>query len=118
MRYFWILLIAILVFLASSSGIAKIMKMPQDIDFFARYGFDSFVVMGFGVIQLIGAVLLVFRRTRVAGAVIIFLSFSFTLALLIMDKNVPFSIASIVAMIGLIAVAVKTSRTPSTTNTQ
>lgn len=105
MRYFWLVLLIILVFLAGSSGIAKIMKMPQDVDFFARYGFNSLFTIAFGFLQLIGAVLLVFKPTRFAAAVIVFTTFAFTLVLLILDQNAPFSLASIAAMVGLLAIA-------------
>ena len=34
MKYFWIIVIAILTFLAVSSGITKVILMEQDVEFF------------------------------------------------------------------------------------
>jgi len=110
-RYLWNLVIAVLALLAVSSGIAKIMQMPQDVEFFGRYGFNSSMVIGFGVLQLVGGVLLVFKKTRITGSVIVFLTFLLSLVFLLLDANLPFSIASIFAMIALAAVVVRSKRT-------
>ncbi|WP_126454745.1 hypothetical protein [Sulfuriflexus mobilis] len=41
--------LAILVFLAASSGVTKIMLMPQDVEFFGNYGFTNPILMLFTV---------------------------------------------------------------------
>jgi len=107
MRYFWMLVIALLTFLAISSGVTKVMQMPQDVEFFGRYGFSNLMIVAFGVLQISGGVMLAIPKTRIAGAVTVSLTFFLSLVLLIIDKNVPFSLFTIVALIALVAVVVR-----------
>lgn len=84
-------------FLAISSGVTKIALMPQDVEFFGRYGFSNPLLIAFGATQLIGGVLLPFKRTRIFGAAIVAITFLISLVVLLMDGNIPVSIATIVA---------------------
>ena len=60
-------ILAILTLLAVSSGITKILLMPQDVNFFGKYGFSDPILIAFGSVQLLGGLLLVFTKTRFAG---------------------------------------------------
>lgn len=64
------ILLAILTVLAVSSGIAKIALMQNDVEFFGRYGFSARILIAFGVTQLIGGILLPWKRTRFPGATV------------------------------------------------
>lgn len=110
MRFFWILILAILVFLATSSGLAKIMQVPRDVEFFGRYGFNNPMIIGFGALQLLGGVLLVLQKTRVAGSVVVFLTFLLSLVFLLLDGNLPLGIITVLAMSALVAIALRAKR--------
>lgn len=90
-------ILAILTFLAVSSGITKILLMPQDVDFFGKYGFSDPLLIAFGLVQLLGGLLLVFMKTRFVGAAIVAVTFLVSLALLLMEGNVTVSIVTAVA---------------------
>ncbi len=60
-------ILAILALLAVSSGITKILLMPQDVDFFGKYGFSNPLLIAYGSVQLLGGFLLAFTKTRFAG---------------------------------------------------
>ena len=60
----------VLVLLGTSAGVAKILKVPEELAFFQTVGLGESIVLLFGIVQLIGAILLVFRRTRLAGALV------------------------------------------------
>lgn len=90
--------LGILVFLAISSGITKIMLMPQEVEFFGNAGFNSTLIIIFGAFQLLGGVLLILQKTRFAGAVIVAATFALSAALLIVAGNILFAVISIVAM--------------------
>ena len=53
--------------LGAIAGIVTVMRLPMEVEFFeyARLGGNSVVV--FGVVQLVGSVLLLFPRTRFWG---------------------------------------------------
>jgi len=104
MKIAYSILLAILTFLAVSSGITKISLMPQDVVFFGKYGFSNPMLIAFGAIQLIGGVLLPFKKARFAGAAIVAGTFLVSLAILLMDGNIPISIVTAVATILLIVV--------------
>ncbi len=108
MKYVSAIVLVILIFLAVSSGITKMVLMQQDVDFFGKFGFSDSALITFGLVQLIGGVLLVFKRTRFAGAGIVAITFVISLVLLIVDGNMPVSIATIVATL-LLGVTMKQS---------
>ena len=98
MKYIPTVILYILVFLAVSSGITKIMLMPQDVDFFGQYGFTNPLLMLFGAIQLASGVMLIFQKTRIAGAAIVAVTFAISAVVLILAGSVPATIATLVAL--------------------
>lgn len=105
-------ILAILTLLAVSSGIAKILLMPQDVNFFGKYGFSDPILIAFGSVQLLGGLLLVFTKTRFAGAAIVAVTFLVSLALLLLEGNVPVSIVTAVATL-LLGFVMKRSWQPA-----
>ena len=108
MKIVSILIIALLVFLAVSSGITKIMLMQQDVDFFGKYGFTNPILIAYGSVQLIGGLLLIFKKTRLAGAILVATTFLVSLVVLLMDGNIPVSIVTAIATL-LSGVVIKQS---------
>ena len=97
-------MLILLIFLAILSGVTKIALMEQDVELFGKYGFSNSILIAFGAIQLIGGVLLPFRKTRFSGAAIVAVTFLVSLVVLLMECNVPVSIATIIAtlLLGMI----------------
>lgn len=106
MKYFWIIAIAVLTFLAISSGITKVMLMQQDIDFFGKYGFSNPMLIFFGAVQLIGGSLLPFKKTRFIGAAVVAITFIISLVMLLLDGNIPVSVVTLFAtvMLGMVMI--------------
>ena len=98
------ILLAVLTILAVSAGMTKIVLMQQDVEFFGRYGFSNPMLIAFGAVQLIGGILLPFKKTRFTGAAIVAGTFLASLVILLMDGNIPVSIVTIVATLALGAV--------------
>ena len=98
------IILVILMFLAISSGVTKIALMQQEVDFFGKYGFTNPILIAFGALQLIGGVLLAFKKTRFSGAAIVAITFLISLVLLLMEGNIPVSIVTLLAtlMLGII----------------
>ena len=105
MKIVFIVILAVLVFLAVSSGITKIVLMQQDVDFFGKYGFTNPILVAYGTVQLIGGISLVFKKTRFVGAIVVAATFLVSLVVLLMDGNIAVSIATIVAtlLLGVVA---------------
>lgn len=99
----------VLIFLAVSSGVTKIMLMPQEVDFFGKHGFSNPILIAFGLVQLIGGILMVIRKIRFIGATVVAITFLISLAVLLMDGNIPVNIATFVAIL-LLGMIMKRSR--------
>ena len=63
-------ILSILIFLGAAAGLVKIIRMPQELEFFQAVGLSELSLVLFGVAQFCGGVLLIFRRSRLAGAAI------------------------------------------------
>ena len=111
MKLAFAILLAILTFLAVSSGVMKVMLVQQDVEFFGRYGFSNAMLIAFGIVQLIGGVLLPLKKTRFVGAAIVAITFLISLAILIMDGNISVSIVTAIATL-LLFVVMKVSWEP------
>jgi len=105
MKIVSIAILAVLIFLAISSGVTKILLMEQDVVFFAKYGFTNPVLIAYGTIQLIGGFLLLPKKTRFVGAVTVAITFLISMIALLMDGHTPVGIVTAVAtlLLGVIA---------------
>lgn len=101
-----------LIFLALSSGATKIALMQQDVEFFGKYGFSNPILIVYGLLQLLGGILMIFGKTRFVGAVIVAITFLISLVVLLMEGNMPASIATIIATL-LLGVIIKQNRISS-----
>jgi len=101
--------LVILVLLAVSSGVTKIMLMPQDVEFFGAYSFGKPVLIVFGIFQVIGGTSMVVPKLRIYGAIVVAITFIVSLVLLIMAGNYPVAGFTAVA-IALLGWVVKSSR--------
>lgn len=94
-------ILAVLVFLAVSSGVAKIMLMPQGVTFFGEYGFTNPLLVKFGALQVIGGLMMIFAKTRVIGASAVAVTFVISAGVLISAGSVGPTIATVVALVFL-----------------
>ncbi|MEP3844255.1 MAG: hypothetical protein ABJM43_02750 [Paracoccaceae bacterium] len=98
MKFFPTVVLGLLVFLAISSGLTKILLMPQDVEFFGKYGFTNFLLILFGAVQVIGGLLLIFLKMRILGAAIVAVTFATSAVILILAGSVAATIATLVAL--------------------
>ena len=101
MKYLKIAIVCILVFLAVSSGITKIMLMEQDVVFFGKYGFTNPILVAFGITQLVGGLMMFARKTRLLGAAIVAITFVISAVLLILEGTVVPTLVTLVALVFL-----------------
>ena len=108
MKIFINVILIILMFLAISSGVSKVMLMPQDVEFFGQYGFTNSILIVYGVIQLLGGILLVPSKTRVIAALVVAVTFFISLVVLVMEGNISVAIVTLVC-IALLGILIKQS---------
>ena len=104
------IVLALLVFLAISTGATKVSLMEQDVVFFGNFGFTNSMLIAFGVAQLVGGLMLIFRWTRLYGALVIAASFAVSAVLLLMAGSILVAIITLIAVCALAWVAADSLR--------
>ena len=102
------IILVVLVLLAVTSGFAKATLVQQEVEFFGRYGFSRPILVAYGLVQVIGGLLMIFGKTRFAGASVVAITFLISLVLVLMEGNLPLSAATIGAIL-LLGVILKQS---------
>jgi hypothetical protein len=114
MKMVWTIVVILLALLAIASGAAKVMLMPQEVDFFGAYGFSSAVLIVYGAAQVVGGAMLPFKKTQFIGAAVTAATFLVSLVLLILSGNVIMSVITAVVTALLVVVMVRTKKTTGT----
>jgi hypothetical protein len=104
MKIFHIVSLIILVFLSISSAVTKILLMQQDVEFFAQFGFTNPLLIALGLTQLVGGILLILPKSRIAGALVVAITFLISFIALVMAGNVTVAVITLVfvALLGYI----------------
>lgn len=97
--------------LALASGVAKILLLPNEVEFFGAYGFSTAALIVFGLVQLAAAVLLIAAKTRALGAGLAGITFLISAVLLVMAGNIAAAAVTGLAILGLGAVVKLNQRT-------
>lgn len=87
-------LIAILSVMGIAAGASKMMEMPQEVAFFQQAGLSNFQLFLFGAVQVIGGVLVYFRSSRRAGAVMLLLTLAASAWFLFQQGKTSFALVS------------------------
>ena len=84
------------------------MRVPQELQFFAQLGLGNLAVAAFGVLQIAGAALLAIPRTRLAGAITCDLMFTLSAVMILLSGSIGFGLVALIPAIlaGYLAVEV------------
>ena len=91
--------LALLILLGGAAGLAKVTQTPPEIAFFAGLGLGAIVVVVFGVLQLVGALSLIFAKTRLIGAILLDVTFSLSVVMILMTGQIGFALVSVVPVL-------------------
>lgn len=95
MKIINILIITVVVLLSIAAGIAKLLQTPQEMEFLQGVGLSSALIFKFGVVQVLGGILLVLPKTRTPGAILATAAFFVSAALIFMGGNLQFALISL-----------------------
>jgi hypothetical protein len=98
------LVVAIIALLSIAAGLAKVMQTPQEMAFLQGLGMSTGLIVAFGLVQIIGGVLLVLKKTRMPGVVLATSAFVVSTVLIFIGGDFTFGLISIlpIALAGLI----------------
>jgi len=91
-----ITIVLLLALLSIAAGTAKMMEIPQEMEFLLGFGFNADQILAFGAVQIIGGVLMVLFKARFVGSIIAALAFLLTSVLLFMSAKTLFAAVSLV----------------------
>ncbi len=90
----WIIA-AVLALLSLAAGAAKIAAAPQEIQFFQDAQVSIRWMLPMGVLQVVGGILTIFRRSRKFGAIIAAAGFLLSAAMIFVTGNLVFAVVSL-----------------------
>ena len=94
MKILNILIISVIALLSIAAGLAKVMQTEQEMEFLQSFGLNSVLIIAFGMVQIVGGVLLVPSKTRMFGAVLATSAFVVSTILIFVGGNLVFGLLS------------------------
>lgn len=93
----WAILVnrVLLTLLSVSTGLVKLARMPEEMEIFRAAGLPDAATIGFGVVQLVGGLLLIPNRTHAIGAGVMIPTFVFATGVLVVNGLWPFAVFSL-----------------------
>lgn len=89
----------LIVLLSISTGLFKIMQQEADIQLFQVIGFNEIMTTIFGVIQLIGGVLMIIKKYRKIGALIMIPTYILATFVVFLNEMWAFGFFSIIFIV-------------------
>jgi len=89
-----ILLVTLIALLSIAAGAAKVMQAPQEMEFLQGLGLNTTLIVVFGLVQIVGGVLLVPRKTRMFGAVLATAAFVVSTVMILIGGSLAFGLFS------------------------
>lgn len=99
MQYVFRIILGILVFLALSSGVTKVLLMEQEVEFFGSYGFTNPILISFGALQILGGLLLLVSKVRLAGALLVSVTFIISLIVLVLEQSIVPGLLTVISLV-------------------
>ncbi len=88
-------LLIILILLSIATGITKIIQMPAEMELFQHAGFTTWMIIAFGIVQVLGGILHVFKNYRKHGAILMLITFIIATIVVFIKGMIGFGIASL-----------------------
>ena len=95
MKILNMLLVVGIALLSVAAGLAKVMQTPQEMEFLQGVGLSTVLIVIFGMVQIVGGVLLVPRITRLPGAILATSALVLSTVLIFVGGNLTFGLFSI-----------------------
>lgn len=91
----FIVIVGIIALMSIAAGLAKVMQAPQEMEFLQGAGLSTAMIVAFGLVQVLGGVLLIPGRTRLPGMVLAALAFLVSAILIFTSGDLAFGLVSL-----------------------
>ncbi len=95
MKIFHNVILVILILMSLAAGAAKVMHVPQEVAFFTGAGLSVFWLMVLGIVQIVGATLAGFLKTRLIGAILMMGAFLTSSIVILINGDMAFAAFSL-----------------------
>lgn len=99
MKLFKAIILTVLVLMSLAAGAAKLFQMPQEVQFFQAFGLGTVSLVIMGAIQVTGGVLAAFSRTRLAGSILMAVTFLVSAIMIFSSGQTVFAIVSLLPVL-------------------
>lgn len=106
-----ILIIAIIALLSIAAGLAKVMQTQQELEFLQGFGLSNALIVAFGLVQILGGVLLIPNKTRLLGAILATSALVVSTVLIFMGGNLVFGLISTLPIVLACVIIYQSART-------
>ncbi|XOV77999.1 MAG: hypothetical protein ACFHVJ_13730 [Aestuariibacter sp.] len=107
MKILTIALIAIVALLSIAAGLAKLMAVPEEVQFLQQFGFNALAISLYGVIQVSAGLLLSIPKSRMIGVAITIVAFGLSTVLIFVSGNYIFGLVSLLPIALVIVIAIR-----------
>jgi len=99
-----LLIVAVIALLSIAAGLAKVMQTQQEMEFLQGLGLSPALIVVFGLVQIVGGILLVPQTTRMVGAILATSALVLSTVLIFVGGNFAFGLFSTlpIALAGVI----------------
>ena len=98
-KILYLALVAIIALLSIAAGAAKIMESPQETQFLQTFGFNSVLIITYGLVQVVGGVLIAIPKTVKWGSVVTLSAFALSTILIVLSGNYIFALISLLPIL-------------------
>lgn len=109
MKILKLILLVIVILVCISAGIAKVMRMPQEVQFFEALGVNLILLTLLGLLQVMAGLLLIAKKTRRSGAILAALAFLASTVMIFANGQIGFGLFSLIP----VALSLLFARRPS-----
>ena len=99
MKVLQLILVVIICLLSIAAGAAKVLQSPEEVQFLQGFGFNTTLIISYGLIQVAGGVLLAISKTRKLGALVTIVGFAISTILIGMAGNLGFAAISLLPIL-------------------
>lgn len=98
------ILLCLVALLAIAAGAAKVLMVPQEVEFLQGFGFSLELIVAFGIVQIIGALLLAIPKTTSLGLLISVIGYGVSSALIFVEGDYEFALMSILPIVVIVSI--------------
>ena len=99
MKIMNIVLVVVITLLSIAAGIAKVMAVPEEVQFLQSFGFSLSLITVYGACQILAGCLLILPKTRLVGSIITMVAFALSTTLIFLSGNFVFGLVSVVPIV-------------------